>query len=454
MQRADHQQLDFLTAAMPSEVWTLPAELATVDRLLDDFTILAPLVNKLDPVRGRPSVPAAQVLRLFYLKERYQLSDRELIQEVSDSFHWRRFCHFGVADPLPHPTTLTYWRRRVGPEGILALNRAVTARLHADKVIRGRRFRIDSTVTEADIHHPTDAGLLADAIRRVTRRVRRLQAVIQEAPTPIRDRARSVKRRILEIGKVLKRRTGEAVAEVRRITEELARIGIAQGRAVAQLIEAAQEQIAVVDQAVAHRVAQVEDALQDLQTVIRQSRAATAGERIPDRMVSVADPDARPIKKGKLGKPVQFGYKVQIMEAENGFVTDYAVPTGNPPDAEALGPALDRHRAQFGRDPDIVATDRGYDSAHNQQDCQDRDIGTVAIPKRGKKSAARITEERTPAFRRAQRWRAGGEGTISRLKRKYGLRRSRYRGYDAVATGIGLGIFAHNVRRWAQRQAS
>ena len=274
MQRADHQQLDFLTAAMPSEVWTLPAELATVDRLLDDFTILAPLVNKLDPVRGRPSVPAAQVLRLFYLKERYQLSDRELIQEVSDSFHWRRFCHFGVADPLPHPTTLTYWRRRVGPEGILALNRAVTARLHADKVIRGRRFRIDSTVTEADIHHPTDAGLLADAIRRVTRRVRRLQAVIQEAPTPIRDRARSVKRRILEIGKVLKRRTGEAVAEVRRITEELARIGIAQGRAVAQLIEAAQEQIAVVDQAVAHRVAQVEDALQDLQTVIRQSRAA------------------------------------------------------------------------------------------------------------------------------------------------------------------------------------
>ena len=115
---------------------------------------------------------------------------------------------------------------------------------------------------------------------------------------------------------------------------------------------------------------------------------------------------------------------------------------------------MDRHRAQFGRDPDIVATDRGYDSARNQQDCQDRDIGTLAIPKRGKKSAARITEERTPAFRRAQRWRAGGEGTISRLKRKYGLRRSRYRGYDAVATGIGLGIFAHNVRRWAQRQAS
>ena len=450
MQRAEHQQLDFLTAAMPPEVWTLPAELATVDRLLADPAILAPLVNKLDPVRGRPSVPAAQVLRLFYLKDRYQLSDRDLIREVSDSFHWRKFCHFGVADALPHPTTLTYWRRRLGPDGILAINRAVTARLRADKVIRGRRFRMDSTVTEADIHHPTDAGLLADAIRRA----RQLHAVIKEGPTPIRDRARSVKRRSLEIGKVLKRRTGEAVAEVRRITEELARIGLAQGRAVAQLLDAAKEQIAVVDQAGAHRIARVDDALQDLKTVIRQSRATTAGERILDRMVSVADPDARPIKKGKLGKPVQFGYKVHIMEAESGFVTDYSVHTGNPPNAEALGPALDCHRAQFGRDPAIVATDRGYDSAHNQQDCHERDIGTVAIPQRGKKSEARITDERTPAFRRAQRWRAGGEGTISRLKRKYGLRRSRYRGYEAVATGIGLGIFAHNVRRWAQRQAS
>ncbi len=116
------------------------------------------------------------------------------------------------------------------------------------------------------------------------------------ACTPIRDRACSVKHRVLEIGKVLKRRTGEAVAEVRRITEELARIGQAQGRAVAYLIDVAKEQIAVGAQAATHRVAQVEDALQDLQTVIRQSRAATAGERIPDRMVSVVDPDARPIK--------------------------------------------------------------------------------------------------------------------------------------------------------------
>ncbi|NMP25133.1 ISNCY family transposase [Sulfobacillus harzensis] len=453
MQQYDHQQLDFLTAAMPPEVWALPAELAAVDHLLGDPAIIAPLVARLDPVQGRPSVPAAQILRLFYLKDRYQLADRVLIQEVADSFHWRRFCHFGVADALPHPSTLTYWRRRLGPEGILVINRAVTARLHTEKIVRGRRFRMDSTVVEAAIHHPTDAGLIADGIRRVTRMARRLYAVMEAAPVPIRDRARSVKRKILAIGKLLRRRTGDAVTEVRRVTEDLARTGEAQGRAIARLLDVAKQQIAVLDQGLARRVAQTEQALHDLQTVIRQSRAATAREPIAHRVVSVADPDARPIKKGKLGHPVQFGYKVQIVEAEQGFVTDYMVHIGNPPDADALSPALDQHRVQFGRHPDIVATDRGYDGAANQRDCERRGIKTVAIPKRGKKSAARIVQERRPAFRRAQRWRAGGEATISRLKRKYGLRRSRYRGYEAVATGIGLGIFTHNVRRWAQRQA-
>ena len=301
---------------------------------------------------------------------------------------------------------------------------------------------MDSTVIEANIHYPTDAALLS---------AQRLQSLVKEAPVTIRNCARSVKKKILAMGKVLRRRTGDAVAEVRRITEDVARMGAAQSRAV---VEASKHDISIHDAAGARRVARVEQALQDVQTVIRQSRSATAGERITDRLVTVADPDARPIKKGKLGRPVQFGYTVQIVEAEAGFVTDYTVHRGNPNDVEALIPALDRHCTQFGRDPVIVATDRGYWSAANDQACRARRIRMVAIPKRGKKAAKRRTEERRPAFRRGQRGRAGGEATISRIKRQYGLRRSRYRGYDAVAMGIGLGIFTHNVRRWAQRQAS
>ncbi|MDA8343936.1 MAG: ISNCY family transposase, partial [Thermaerobacter sp.] len=107
--------------------------------------------------------------------------------------------------------------------------------------------------------------------------------------------------------------------------------------------------------------------------------------------MSLADPDARPIVKGKLGKPVQFGYKTQIIEAEGGFVTDYTVERGNPPDADAdaLLPAVRRHKTRFRRAPAIVATDRGYDTAANHTGCRDLGVRNVAIPKRGKISADR-----------------------------------------------------------------
>lgn len=453
----DHQQSDFWTAAVPVELWTLPRELAQVDQFLDDPAMLAPLAAVLDPNRGRPSLPVAQVLRLFYLQHRYQRSDRVLVQEVADSFHWRRFCHVGVTDPVPHATSLTHGRHRLGPEGIAAVNAAVIGRRQTAKVVRGRRFRIDSPVTDADIHHPTDSGRLADGIRRLTRVARRVQAMLPPTGPRVRDRARAVKRRILAIGKLLRRRTGDTVTQVRQITAEWAQRGAAHLRTVHRVAAAVDAAVGAAGETVpaAWRRAQqrLTAAQEQLTTVIAQSRAATAGERIPDRVVSLADPDARSIKKGKLGQPVQCGDQVQVWEADDGFVTGYTVEPGNPGEVEALIPALDQHRAQFGRDPAIVATDRGYDSATNQQACRDRPIRTVAIPKRGKKSVARQREAHRPAFRRAQRWRAGGEGTLSRLKRQYGWRRTRYRGHDRVTAGVGLGICAHHLHRYSRRMA-
>jgi len=100
-----------------------------------------------------------------------------------------------------------------------------------------------------------------------------------------------------------------------------------------------------------------------------------------------------------------------------------------------------------------LPTAAGYDRATNQQAWRDRPIRTVAIPKWGKKSAARPRDEHRPAFRRAQRWRTGGEGTLSRLKRTHGLRWSRYRGHDRVTTGVGLGVFAHYLPQYNRRVA-
>ena len=363
MQAGDHQQVDCGTAALPVALWTLSAELAQVDQFLDDPAMLAALAAVLDPHRGRPSLPVAQVWRLFYWQHRYQLSDRGVVEEVADSFHGRRFCHVGVTDPVPHPTSLTKWRRRLGPEGIAAVNAAVIPRLQTEKVVRGRRFRIDSTVADADIQHPTDSGLLADGIRRLTRGARPVQGALPAAGPQVRDRARGVQHGILALGKLLRRRTGDAVTPGRQITEELARLGEAPLRAVHRVAAAGDAAVGAAGEAAPATLrraqARLTTARDQLTTVIAQSRAAPAGERIPNRVVSGADPDARPIQKGKRGQPVQFGDKVQVAEAEGGLVTGYTVEQGNPADVEAWIPALDQHRQQFGRGPALVATDRG-----------------------------------------------------------------------------------------------
>ncbi len=441
---------------MPRGLWELPEELALADRFLNDTRLLKPLAGCLDLEHGRPSLPVAQVLRLFYLKEQYRLSDDVLIREVSDSIHWRRFCHFGLADEMPDPSALSKWRHRLGADGIRKVNRSITLKLHEEKVVRGRKIRIDSTVVDADIHYPTDSGLIADGVKRLTRLGKQIGSAVGGTVAALHDRSRSVKKGLLGIGKLLRRRSGDAVQEVRKVTEELARLGERQGRAVARLSEEARGKLARLRGEGRRRV--VERLLREasemqrlLATVIDQSRRVTAGDKhIKERVVSLSDPDARPIKKGKLGQTVQFGYKIELVEGEKGFVTDYLTEHGNPRDTDALLPALDRHHSMFGSYPDTLAADRGFSSFSNEEGCRKRGVRVIAIPRSGRRSEARTAEERSRSFRRANRWRAGIEARISVLKRMYGLRRSRYREYERVAMGVGLSIFAHNTSRWVR----
>jgi IS5 family transposase len=447
---------DSLGWALPRKLWELPEELAIADIFLNDVHLLEPLAGCLNLEHGRPSLPVAQVLRLFYLKEQYRLSDGVLIREVSDSIHWRRFCHFGLADEVPNSSSLSKWRHRLGADGIRRVNRAITLKLHEEKkVVRGRKIRVDSTVVDADIHYPTDSGLIADGVKRLTRLGKQVKAAIEGTVTEVHDRSRSVKKRLLGIGKLLRRRSGDAVQEVRKVTEELAKLGEKQGRAVMRLSEEAQDRLTRLRgkarrraERLLHKASEMQHLLE---AVIDQSRKVTAGEKhIKERIVSLSDPDARPIKKGKLGQTVQFGYKIGLVEGEKGFVTDYTTEHGNPRDTDALVPALDRHHSMFGSYPDTLAADRGFSSFSNEEECKKRGIRVIAIPRPGRRSEARTAEEHSRSFRRANRWRSGIEARISVLKRMYGMRRSRYRGHDRVAMGVGLSIFAHNTCRWVR----
>src|SRR5215831_2351346 len=215
---------------LPPQARTLSAELTAVDACLADDRFFEPYRQRFQVLIGRPTVPVETYLRLMYLKHRYRLGYEMLVREVTDSLHWRHFCHLALDAPVPHPTTLSKLTRKYGPDVVHELNRVLVQRASAHKLLRSRKLRMDTTVVQAPIEYPTDIGLLAASARVVTRTVRRLQAAGAAVRTAFRSRARSIKRGLAAVGRSLRMRTEEAktavltqTARVLRCTRQISR---------------------------------------------------------------------------------------------------------------------------------------------------------------------------------------------------------------------------------------
>jgi IS5 family transposase len=445
--------------------------LARVDALLDDEVFFGPFEPFFDPRIGRPSTPMEVYLRLMFLKFRYRLGYETLCREVSDSFTWRRFCRIPFDGAVPHPTTLMKLTTRCGSTAVDGLNRALLAKAVQAKVVRTEKVRADTTVVPANVAYPTDSGLLAKAVRRIGTSVKRIHAAGGAVNTKVRDRSRSAGAKAHGIAAKLRSRAqlgrDEARAGVVRITGELADLAessIADARRLlvnarraakrAEAKAAAQATAGVCDAAAGRRRGRLVRAVNDLQhlvdateAIIGQTRLRLAGGT-PDgasRVVSLHDVQARPIAKGRLGKPVEFGYKGQVVDNVDGIVLDHNVELGNPPDAPQLAPAIDRITERTGRVPRTVTADRGYGEAAVEQQLTDRGVRTVVIPRKGKPGAARRAVEHRPAFRRTVKWRTGCEGRVSSLKRQYGWERTRIDSLEGARTWTGQGVFTSNL---------
>ena len=163
--------------------------------------------------------------------------------------------------------------------------------------------------------------------------------------------------------------------------------------------------------------------------------------------MSLHEPDARPIAKGRLGRPVEFGYKAQVCDNEHGLIVDHSVHVGNPHDTDLLLPAVARIVEHCGTAPVLLTADRGYCDKSIEADLTDAGIVTVVIPKTGKPSAARVAIERADTFVAAVKWGTGAEGRISYLKRDLGWRHTRLRSHDGARIWCGHGVFAHNLTK-------
>jgi IS5 family transposase len=448
--RETDPQATLWDALLPEEAKRLPAELVKVDTYLDDERFIAPWRTLFSTRLGRPSVPIDTLLRLLYLKHRYGLGYETLCREVADSISWRRFCRIPLDRPVPHPTTLVKLVRRAGPQTIEELNAALVAKLAAGKLLRARKLRVDTTVVEADIDYPTDADLLERAVRKLGGLVRRVKARGAASRTRFRDRGRAAGRRMKRLGRTLRRRTGVAMGEVDRLTGEVAQIArhtLGQVQAVAA---SARRTLArrPDDGRLGRLVGELDETIDATKRLLAQTDQRLAGNRIiPDRLVSLADPDARPIRKGKPQHPTQFGYTLLLAEDERGFVADHQLQQGNPPDAPQLVPAVGRVIAVTGRAPGTVVGDRGFGTAANDQALEAMGVKRVGLQRTGTPGKARLALERTRAFRRLRNWRVGIEARISHLKRSFGLRRTRLRRLGGARTWVGLGIFAYNLQR-------
>lgn len=442
-------QMNLWEATFPEELFALNKELVQVDEYLKDERFLAPFIERYTTSIGRPTVPVETYLRMMYLKFRYQLGYESLVKEISDSFMWRRFCRIPLNERVCDATTLIKLTKKFGPEVIGEVNEALVEKARQERVIRGRKLRVDTTVVEADIHYPTDASLLADGVKTITATVKKIKKAAG-ITTRFVDRTRSAKKRLLEITKTLKKRSGEAYTEVRKITRDVLTIAKQVSAAAKCVLDEARETSgggnALADN--------LEDTIALTEKIIEQTLKVEAKERVADRVVSLHDPDARPIRKGKLKNDTEFGHKVLIAEAEAGIITSYDVFKGNPADEGMLIATVEKHAQIFGRLPGSVATDRGFYSQDNEAALERMGVTKISIPKRGHISAKRKEFQSTSQFKRLQRFRAGSEATISLLKRKYGLRRSLSRGTNGTKAWVGFGVLARNLQRIAVLKAS
>ncbi len=447
--------------ALPIEVRELPADLAALDRMLSDVGLLAPIVahwrrEVLETSRavltdGRPTIAMESYVRLMVLKQRYRWGYRTLVSEVSDSIHLRRFCRIALSERVPDESTVRKLTRRIGPETVNEVTRVLIVKATRERRFRARAVRIDSTVIEADVKYPTDSGLAAQGLRALAREGKKLAALVGEPKRRVRDRSRAMGLTLRAITRTIRRRSGEAKSEVLKLTAKTGKLlerSIVETRRLAA--SARRRARGRGAQAKIKAAAKLEQLADRCDKVVEQITQRVAGEPIQDRLVSLSDPDARPIRKGKLGKPTEFGFVTQIAEiTENtrrgarGLILPAATAPGNPGEDKLL-PDTVTELQRLGLSPREVALDGNFHIGPTSEAL------SALTPER-----VLISGRQQPGSRRTQRrlgrYRTGCEGRISHLKRRYGLGRSRLKGEAGQQIWTGWAILAYNADTLAVR---
>jgi IS5 family transposase len=377
---------------------------------------------------------------------------RELRERITDGYTLRQFADF-YCQPVPKHDAFNRAFNRLTPQTLQAVNELVVQAAADVGLEDGQKLRVDTTVVQTDIHYPTDGTLLWDVVRVVTRLVLRLNTAVQQRIQGFCNRTRAARRRMQEILRMTpKERSQRQVEKYRQligITEEV----VNSARKVLQQTRRARGKDVVTDLAIGELRKEIDHYCELGDPVIDQARRRVLqGEQVPtaEKIYSIFEPHTDLIKRGKVQTPIEFGHKVFLAESAQGLITQYEVFEGNPGDDQQVEPSLERHKETFGHAPALYGSDRGFFSETNVKSCQRNGVKVVCIPQRGgKKTAKRETYERSPAFKKGQRFRAGIEGRISVLFRGRGMKRCLAEGHQRFELLVGAAVLANNLMRIA-----
>jgi len=386
---------------------------------------------------GRQGLPAESVLRCALLKQYRQLSYQELAFHLSDSASFQAFARL-PGHLFPKKSVLQQTISRIQPATWERINQVVLLDAQHEKVELGKKVRIDSTMTETDIHAPSDSTLLWDSVRVMVRLLEAAQSMPGTPAIEFRNHRRRAKRRARSIlytrGQEKKAALYRDLINVTTHTMEY----LEQAKMILSVTGAATLQLEAWHTEVRHYLPLIRRAIDQTQRRVFQGESVPAGEKL----FSLFEPHTDIIIKGS--RDIQYGHKLNLSSGKSGLILDVVVEDGNPADAERLLPMLERHINRYGCAPKQLAVDGGYASKDNLEKAKGCGVEDVAFHK---KRGLRIEDmvKSTWVYRQLRNFRAGIEAGISCLKRAYGLSRCTWKGLVHFKAFVWSSVVAHNL---------
>ena len=434
---ADEEGLNRTVREYRAEYKTLSGILDGRPEILDmAHRDLDGLSKATSPQGRKPIFTSENLFRAVFVMQREGLDYRQVSIRIAESETLQRFCRL-LKKPTMDFTLLNKAFATIQPETWERMNHALALGAVAEEAVSTEHVRTDTTVTECNIHWPTDSSLLWDVYRVATREMaagRELDGL----SCPWRFHLKKIKKLWLNVTRYS---NSTSKKRLRKVQQDLRTLIVR----VEEVLEKTEQFVAWAARSTCVKLAAIGEQLADRLPTMRQvasvaRRRAFDGEKVPngDKVFSIFESHTELIMRGRRGKPVEFGHKVLLTQSKEKFITDYVVLEKNRSDSELLSLVLDRHEERFGSRPESVAADKGFCPDAETYEELEEQVDYLGVPRRTRDFGDTLMAV-------WQQWRAGIEGTISCLKRAFRLARCCFRGFKNFASAIGSAVFCHNL---------